>query len=415
MIFRLELENFYSVLEAQAVDLVIARNAPDEWGRFGFIYAESADRAPKVVALFGANASGKSTVLRALTFLSWFVQHSFQLPPISESPPGGAGFQPCERFWSQEAADRPTRLCVHFGGPLPLEFSKPREDWKEFCRYAYEVRFDSKFGKPRNVMGESLRVWPTARGKSLRVFERNEHGEVVGSKEFGLGRLGSALGSVRSNASVISTLSQFDHKPSLLMREWGAMVISNILIEKTDPTDDWVVRNVYAKNQQVVEALNRDIERIDFGIRGVRIVLGSQGPVAEFDHDGLSLPVPMGLESHGTRQFVRIYPMLSHALLIGGIAVIDELDSSIHPLLLPEIIRWFHDPKKNPYDAQLWISCQAASLLEELQKEEVFFCEKNRQGRSQVYGLADIQAVRRSDNLYKKYLGGVYGAVPKLG
>jgi predicted ATPase len=95
--------------------------------------------------------------------------------------------------------------------------------------------------------------------------------------------------------------------------------------------------------------------------------------------------------------------------------VIDELDTSIHPLLLPEIIRWFYDPKKNPDGGQLWMSCQAASLLEELQKEEVFFCEKDRQGRSQVYALTDIQAVRRSDNLYKKYLGGVYGAVPRVG
>jgi hypothetical protein len=61
------------------------------------------------------------------------------------------------------------------------------------------------------------------------------------------------------------------------------------------------------------------------------------------------------------------------------------------------------------------MTCQAASLLEDLQKEEVFFCEKDRQGRTKIYGLQDIQAVRRSDNLYKKYLGGVYGAVPHVG
>ena len=412
MIYRLEIENFYSIREVQVADLLVARNAPES-DRFGVVHPGGVDRAAKVVALFGANASGKSTVLRALTFLSWFVQHSFQLQPISESPPGGTGFQPCERFWSSEAAKDPTRLCVYFTGPI--EFSKPREEWKEFCRYAYEVHFESKFGKPRNVVRESLRAWPRERGKSLRVFERNDHGEVVGNREFGLGRFNSVLGRVRSNASVISTLAQFDHGPSLLMREVASTVISNILIEKADPTEDWVVRNVYAKDQQIVEALNHEIERIDFGIRGMQIVQSSQGPSAQFHHDGLSTPVPIGLESHGTRQFVRIYPVLARALLVGGVAVIDELDSSIHPLLLPEIVRWFFDPKKNPHDAQLWMSCQAASLLEELQKEEVFFCEKDHTGASQIYGLTDIQAVRRSDNLYKKYLGGVYGAVPKLG
>jgi uncharacterized protein len=53
--------------------------------------------------------------------------------------------------------------------------------------------------------------------------------------------------------------------------------------------------------------------------------------------------------------------------------------------------------------------------LEDLEKEEVFFCEKSREGETRIYGLRDVQAVRRTDNFYKKYLGGVYGAVPKVG
>src|ERR1700737_628722 len=134
MIFRLELENFYSVRDPHVIDLRVARNAPDLADRFAPIHAGSADRAPKVVALFGANASGKSTVLRALAFLSWFVQDSFRLSPVSDQLPPGADFQPCERFKSAEAADRPTRLCVHFTGAL--EFSKPQEQWEKFCRYA---------------------------------------------------------------------------------------------------------------------------------------------------------------------------------------------------------------------------------------------------------------------------------------
>ena len=60
---------------------------------------------------------------------------------------------------------------------------------------------------------------------------------------------------------------------------------------------------------------------------------------------------------------------------MGGIAVVDELDSTIHPLLLP-ILRWVDDKKTNPHDAQLWISGQSASLLEELSKEEIFFTRR---------------------------------------
>jgi predicted ATPase len=97
------------------------------------------------------------------------------------------------------------------------------------------------------------------------------------------------------------------------------------------------------------------------------------------------------------------------------VAVIDELDAAIHPLLLPEILRWFYDRERNPHDAQLWMSCHNASLLEELIKEEVFFCAKDRGGRTEIYGLKDIQAVRRTDNYYRKYLGGMFGAVPQIG
>ena len=95
--------------------------------------------------------------------------------------------------------------------------------------------------------------------------------------------------------------------------------------------------------------------------------------------------------------------------------MLDELDAAIHPMILPEIVRWFHDPVRNPHNAQLWTTCHNVSLLEDLTKEEVFFCEKDPAGRTRVYGLRDIQDVRRTDNLYRKYLGGVFGAVPHIG
>ena len=106
MISRIEIENFYSVRQAQSLDLRVAENVPDIAGRFGNACVGSRERAPKVVALFGPNASGKSTVLRALAFLGWFVQHSFQLPPD--------GSQPCECFNDHEAIHLPTRLAIHF-------------------------------------------------------------------------------------------------------------------------------------------------------------------------------------------------------------------------------------------------------------------------------------------------------------
>jgi AAA15 family ATPase/GTPase len=86
MIFRLEIENFYCFRDRQVVDLEVAENVPDVPGRFGSIAPGVKRRTPKIVALFGANASGKSTVLRALTFVAWFARDSFEWKPEARLP-----------------------------------------------------------------------------------------------------------------------------------------------------------------------------------------------------------------------------------------------------------------------------------------------------------------------------------------
>lgn len=402
MISGVEIENFYSVRQTQTIDLRVAENVPDVPGRFGKTCADSSERSPKVVALFGANASGKSTVLRALAFVSWFVQNSFQLAPNAP--------QPCESFHDREAAEFQTRLAIHFASVADL--TEPEAGG--CARYVYEVSFRNELGKPKAVLAESLRRWSATGGKPVRVFERDQDGEVLSGKSFGLSGYKPVISKVRSNASLIATLAQFDHKPSLLLQTIARSVQSNILIEKIDYADDFIVR-FYAQNPALIEALNREIERIDLGIKNMTIDLSNAGPVARFEHEGLDGPMPMQLESHGTRQFIRIFPVLMQTLANGGVAVMDELDMAIHPIVLPEILRWFYDPQRNPHNAQLWMSCHNPALLDELIKEEVYFCEKDSRGRTRVYGLQDIQSVRRTDNFYAKYLGGVYGAVPQLG
>ncbi len=121
----------------------------------------------------------------------------------------------------------------------------------------------------------------------------------------------------------------------------------------------------------------------------MHVLRGDSGPAAFFTHEGLAWDMPMMLQSHGTRQFIRLYPLILHALETGGVAVLDELDATMHPMLLPEILRWFHDPARNPHDAQLWMSCHNAALLDELRQEEVLLCEKDGLGRSRIFGLRD--------------------------
>lgn len=409
MIHRLEIENFYSICETQVIDLRVGAKVPDEESRFAQIEDGSGDRVPKTVALYGANASGKSNILKALVLLKTFLVDSINLPTDKILPLSSFGS-------AQHDAER-TRIKVHFDwiGDL-VDKDLQSTSSTPIARYTYEVQFqgDPNWRERKTVLSEELRLQPIS-GKSRRVFERNESGEVQGSDQFPLNRLSHILTKLRPDVSLASTIAQFaDHSPALAFLEWAKHISANILWEKLTADDDAII-GYYAKTPTRLEVLNRIIEKVDLGIRSFSIAQSPGGPVAVITHHGLDRPLAFWMESQGTRDFIKVFPYIVDALSTGGIAVIDELDSTIHPMLLPEILRWFHDPVENPHNAQLWFSGHSASLLEELQKEEIFFTEKDQQGRTSVYGLKDIESVRRSDNFYQKYLGGVYGAVPRIG
>jgi hypothetical protein len=408
MIHRLEIENFYSIRDPQVIDLRIGAKVSDEEGRFAEIKDGSGDRVPKVVAFFGANASGKSNVLKALTFLRWFLVVSVNLAPEAMLE-----FVPFADSTSTASA---TRIKGHFGWFQDLSNTNLRETASlPFAQYSYELRVMNVFGQGGRVLSEQLRLHPPS-GKSKRVFERTEEGDVKADATFSLKGFSHILSKLRKNASLTSTIAQFiEESPVSVFLAWAKRIPSNLHGQKLDLLDNDMVQ-YYASHPQILKQLNQVISRVDLGLNSVSLIqLPTGGLGAAFAHRGLDFPLIFHAESEGTKSFVKIFPILQEALIVGGTAVVDELDSTIHPNMLPEILRWFYNTETNPHNAQLWASGQSATLLEELLKEEIFFTEKDASGKSKVFGLKDIEGVRRADNFYQKYLGGVYGAVPRIG
>lgn len=409
MIFRLEIENFFSVRDFQVLDLSVDRKVPDDEGRYEPIFAGSDVRVPKVVVLYGANASGKTTALRALEFVVTMIRDSVARPV--------PGFFGCERFNDAESCERSIRLAIELGGAMNLtpELAERvrRGEMVEQGIYRYELEIEVRDGFARRISSEALRQKPGGHGKWQRVFERDVEGRIKDSKSFSLSGFQHLMKTLADNHTVLSSFAKFQHPTAKLFVDLARKAYFHI--EPVHSSDDRLVIDYLKNEPHMLSRLTDELSRIDTGVEGLRFEESPNGPVPKFKHVGLQVEMPWALESHGTRAFIKMYPFITWALDAGGLVVIDEMDAAIHPVILPELVRWFYDRfGRNRFNAQLWLSCHSASLLDDLHKEEVVICEKDRQGRSRFHSLMDVK-VRRDENHYRKYLSGAYGGVPHLG
>lgn len=409
MIYKLEVENFFSVRDPQVLDLSVDSKVPDPEGRLAPIFEGADVRVPKVVALYGANASGKTTVLRALEFIINMARDSVQ-----RTAPGFIG---CERFNDAESRERPIRLAIEMGGIVNvsselIQRAQAGEKVEEGI-LRYELEIEVKEGVARRILTESLRQKPQGQGKWQRLFERDAEGRVKDSKSFSISGYQHLVKTLAGNHTVLSSFAKFQHPTAQIFVDRARDVVFQF-----EPVQTFLDKHIidYLKGQPyVLSKLNNDLNRIDVGVEGLRFQEGPNGPLPMFKHSGLQQEMPWQLESHGTRAFIKMFPFLLQALDSGGVVAIDEMDSAIHPVVLPELVRWFYDKaSRNKFDAQLWLTCHSASLLDDLNKEEIVICEKDRQGRTRFYSLMDVK-VRRDENHYRKYLSGAYGGVPHLG
>ena len=402
MLHRFYVSNFSSIREYAELNFRIPRTTPD-LSRFRKSHARPGVRLPCVVVLYGPNASGKSAVLRAIESTFEFITNSFANPP-------GKGLTKFPAFNFREKLIEPTRIEVEF----ETELFSPDLKSTSICRYILElIRNKESDQKSPSVGYEALFLLP--KGQPKKVFERHENEPVYIAKEFKTNLVNGQYPIIPPNASVISTLARVEIEPFLSLVKWIDKFDSNLLTSNSwNSSDKWITR-IYTDTPGLTEKISDVLPRIDVGIENMECFKHRNEPDLRFNHRGFEKPVNFVDESSGTRNLIRMFPLIHRALESGNMVLLDNFDSEVHTDLAAEIIRWFQSEEHNPRNAQLICSTHNTALLDSLEKEEVFITEKNTEGSTRVYGVRNIIGVPRSENLQNLYRSGVLGGLPNLG
>lgn len=332
----------------------------------------------KSAVIYGANASGKSNLIRALKFMSDFVVNSLDASiPVSQ-------------FRLDESClFNPSRFEIAF--------------LYKGIRYVYG------FSVTRNqVYEEWFHSYP--KGQKRVLFHRNRDRKRVysygthwkGEKE----RLQKAT---RPDALFISVASRFNNKIAQIVVDWFSHNLTEQCksMDLSDPKQHEIA-------MQYLKAADLGITDIEFDGRG-GIITTHLGK--DFSGKNKNIEFNLRDESAGTRKFFAKIGLWDSALKNGGRLLENDLDIQYHTLLTRWMIEMFYDENRNPHGAQLIFSTHDTGLLDDkmFRKDQIWFTEKNRDGATDLYSLYDLKGVNNTENFRKGYLMGRYGAIPFIG
>ena len=416
MLLRFEASNHRSILEPVELSMIAVDEDRPSVRQFDLL----AERVLAIAGIYGPNASGKSNVLEAIAWLSTAVARSLRT---------WDGFIPREPFKFASGPKTPSAYEV--------------EMVVRGVRYAYQVEVDDSA-----VLSEALYSYPERRKRVL--FERD--GRSISFRR-GLGSLSGTRELLTPTTLALSAAMRFDEPE---VQPFGRY-LANIRVLGVRRRAPWrgplgsglaglaSTERLFAERDSAQPSLFDDSDLVplgdrksaltllrfaDLGIDDVRVaedessVAGMSLQAREsrrqlrFIHRVAEQELPFDLadESAGTQTwFALIGPTLS-ALRGGRILLFDEIDASLHPLLSARLVELFQDPDTNPSGAQLIFTTHDTSLLNHLNRDEVWFTEKGARGATALTALAEYggDKVRRSLNLEKAYLQGRFGAVPEL-
>lgn len=412
--------NFFSFKNEQTIFFTEESRYSSDSGLSSYSIPNQTEKTLPVTVIYGANASGKTNALIALKSFSRLFDRA-----------------------DKKARDFP------FYEPFKLDDEKETEAscgieflFGEDC-YSYEISFNKNSFLKEELQKNEKTLYKKSKNNDIIIFND------ISISEYDKGYVNDLI-KKRKDITILELLTvrgiaQYEHLCSFLktfdeddniknsslleflyndkeeqrkVLEWlkfADIGISKIKIKKETPNEDELTkRKMLIKKLEEVfseigrfdneneENFHKDIYKVSFEHKG---------------KNGKDYPLAGGLESRGTQKFFEMMIVFSIAFSRGGIFLFDEFENNFHPLLVKFIIDAFHNKEINKAGAQIIFSTHDVNLLKPniLRRDEIWFSEKDCEGKSELYPLSKFKDIRNTMDYRKGYLAGRFGAIPYMG
>lgn len=376
MVLEIALTNFFSINEKITLDLQAA-NIQTKEARVldGNTFKVGNERLLKTVAIYGANASGKSNIIKAVKAAVDMILDSHNY-----NEGDSFGFKPFK-----------------FGrNDIPSEF---------YIRFIVNgIEHEYSFSCTRDeIITEILYYYP--KGRKALIFSRDER-KAGGKKEkYEFTTVIRRPMDVASNTSrktlFLSRASQMDREKAKEIYRWfNEQLVFSYWGNASVATDRFLGDNKDAV-LRVLKAADSDIVEFTY----------KDGELTTFHRRNPSLPFDFNTEeSEGTKILFRIMLTVMDVVRNNKVMFLDEVETSLHTRLVEYLINLFH----NSRSAQLVFTTHNTHLLDmtRFRKDQIFFVNKRDDGSSDLYSLFDYKDFREKMDLEKAYLQGRFDAVP---
>ena len=411
MLIQFSFKNYKSFRDEATLDLSAAKMTEFS----DRVVSEGNDKILPMAAIYGANASGKSNIYNAFGYMADYVIESFKYGDEEEK---FEEYRPTPFLFDSVSNDAESSFEVYF--------TIPGDKAEKTYNYGFCV--------DRHGVTEE---WLNSKAKTARkytsIFYRSTEENTLDLSGLPKSSRDNIQVALEKQVLIVSLGAKLKVNKCKDIRDW---FMANEFADFGDPFTNFFLSRRLPKGfvddnsvqKKVIEYFASFDEHIkDFEIEKLPNDADSKEETykisslhKKIDSDTFAA-IPLSMESAGTLKMFALYPELQDVLEKGSVFFIDELNARLHPLLVRNFLLTFLNPEINTRHAQLIFTTHDTWQLSNqlLRRDEVWFTEKDEQGISKLYSLADFvdesgARIRKDESYEKNYLIGKYGAIPTL-